>query len=430
VASLLAATPGASCVSCHEAEHESFREEAIRLVPAHHAASGFSLEPPHHEARCGDCHPRDGGDFAARYPGRGAEECARCHEDPHGGQFAGDPFSVAGCVACHDRDRFEPHAFGVDDHARAGYVIEGRHLEVACEACHALPVGGGPRTFVGTARRCEGCHPDAHLGAFGAIAAELEPVEPGECARCHDTDAFSPVLLERFDHTRWTGFAVRGAHAQAECAICHPRAAERDEFGRTFGRVADRFGRYEGCATCHADPHRGRFDAPGLPTEVVRKTGCERCHTDTSFRSFPRGFDHRRWTGYPLVGAHGEIACSACHARLRQPDALGRTWAAANGQACSDCHADPHAGQFAVNGATDCALCHTSAKPDFLSFNHEKQSRFRLGEAHASLECSACHHPWVDDSEIVVLRYRPLPRECADCHGDEEGLLRKKGKKT
>lgn len=430
VAAVLHSTPGDTCVSCHEAEHESFREEGLSVTAEQHTLSGFPLAFPHDTQECADCHGRDAGDFAARYPGRGPEECARCHEDPHGGQFEGDPFSAAGCIACHDRERFEPHAFTAETHAVASLELTGRHVEIACEDCHTVPLGGGPRTFLGTPRRCEGCHPDVHLGAFEAVAATLPPLEPGECSRCHETAAFADVPEERFEHGRWTGFPVRGAHAQAECAICHPRAEHADEFGRRFGRVAEHFGRFEGCVTCHADPHRGGFDAPEHPREVSGRTGCERCHSEVSFRTIPAGFDHRLWTGYPLVDAHAAIACSACHARLREPDDAGRTWKRAHGEECSDCHDDPHAGQFQVNGKTACARCHSSAAPSFLAFDHERGTRFPLGEAHRGVACSACHKPWVAEGDVVAVRYRPVPRECADCHGDEElSLLRKRGKR-
>ncbi len=431
VAKLVGKTSGASCVDCHEPEHESFDDERLEITPEQHACSGFGLDAPHDQASCRDCHAPEGESFAARYPGRGPDQCSLCHADPHGGQFATGPFVGKDCIACHRRDRFEPHAFGVNKHALAALKLTGRHLEIECDECHRVPREGEPRVFRGTPSTCEGCHPDAHAGFFARFALGLPglaAVEHGECARCHGTTTFADVPAERFDHGRWTGFPILGAHAEGACEDCHPLAEEPDETGRRFGRVSEHFGRFEGCSTCHADPHKGAFDGPRHPAKVGEGEGCARCHVETSFRALPYGFDHALWTRFTVVGAHEEAGCSACHEPLARADELGRTWGRAAGPLCSDCHLDPHAGQFApgTGGRTDCARCHTSKVRSYLSFDHERDSRFALGDAHEDLACSACHLPVIQDG-IEVVRYRPLGIECTDCHGVQgDFLLRRK----
>src|SRR5262249_54952035 len=150
-----------------------------------------------------------------------------------------------------------------------------------------------------------------------------------------------------FEHGAFTGFEVLGAHAEAGCTVCHVPAGEKDARGRTFGRVEAHFGAFEGCVTCHADPHGGRFDeAPGYPAEVQGFRGCARCHDESAFRNLPRDFDHGYWTGFALAGAHEQAACAACHEPLLGASGVGRTSAEAAGSSCSDCHEDPHAGQF------------------------------------------------------------------------------------
>ncbi len=415
----------AACVVCHAAEHTSFRDEHMALSPAQHAASGFPIDPPHAEVACADCHAAELADFAARYPGRGADACAACHEDPHGGQFAETAAEAADCLACHERLRFEPHGFTVERHAATVLPLDGQHLESECAACHVEPAGGGPRVFRGTPARCEECHADAHAGFFALFAADAGPIAAGECARCHGTTSFA-ALPAGFDHGRWTGFPIEGAHAQAECAICHEASAEPDALGRSFGRVEERFGAPEGCVTCHADPHEGAFEAAGLPAEFEGRTGCERCHDANSFRSLPHGFDHRLWTGHRLEGAHAALACSECHETLRRPDEHGRTWARAKGVECGDCHADPHAGQFERGGRTDCMRCHRSAEAfTVLAFRHDVHSRFPLDEAHEAVACAGCHAPWTLPDGREVVRYRPLTRECLDCHGRTEDQMRR-----
>lgn len=424
VAALVEMQPAASCVECHAAEHLSFREEGLSVSPENHAVSGFPLEPPHAEVACVDCHASELDTFAARYPGRGKDQCSRCHEDPHGGQFATGPFAQGDCIVCHDRLEWEPHVFDVEDHARAALPLDGKHLEIACEECHVDPAAEEPRVFRGTPARCELCHADAHAGFFAPFLALAPQVALGECAQCHDTQSFGGVPDECFAHERWTGFPVLGAHEQGGCEVCHPIADAPDDTGRRFGRVADAFGPFTGCQTCHADPHAGEFDDD--QRVVGGRAGCARCHDEASFRTLPHGFEHGAWTDFALAGAHAEAACTACHARLRRADEDGRTWARASGPGCGDCHQDPHAGQFQVAGRTDCARCHVSELASFLGFDHDRDSRFRLGEAHENVACAACHLPVTGDGREFV-RYRPLGIECVDCHGvHEEVLLRQK----
>lgn len=429
VARLASCTEGATCVTCHQAEHTSFRDPALAtlITPEQHAVSGFRLDAPHHEAECATCHAPEELEFEARYPQRDADTCSVCHEDVHGGQFAEGPFARGDCLACHGRLAWEPHEFDLADHAKTRFELVGAHTERECRDCHVDPPEGTPRGFHGTERVCEACHDDAHEGFFAAVTDELPALDAGECSRCHGNDTFADVPPAVFDHERFTGFAVDGAHAQAECTVCHPLADEPDELGRRFGRVAEHFGEFSGCVTCHEDPHGGVFDrSPALATFGGRED-CARCHDGSSFRALVEPFDHGRWTGFALVEEHAAAACTACHAPLRRADELGRTLERANGPACADCHLDPHAGQFRVDGRTDCARCHTSGAPDYLRFDHERDARFALGEQHADLECSACHEAvdLADGREAV--RYRPLPTTCVECHGvHEDVLLRKK----
>lgn len=419
-----------SCVACHAHEHTSFRDPRLELTPAQHAASGFPLEPPHQNLSCAQCHAPELA-FEARHPGRRPQDCASCHADPHGGQFDDGPFAAQGCIACHQVHAFEPHRFDAGLHARTAFPLEHSHLAVACETCHSLPEQGGPRAFVGTSPRCDACHADAHRGFFEQRGVE----ERGDCARCHIPSTFADVAEGAFDHGHWTSFPILGAHEQEGCAACHARSSEAEPTGRTFGRASERFTPVpavhvpadlgETCSACHRDPHQGRFDAPGLPVLLGERAGCVRCHGSDSFRDLPHGFDHGVWTGFALEGAHARAACSACHEPLRRPDAAGRTWGAARGTACAECHVDPHAGQFAFQGRTDCSSCHRDTNHfRRLSFDHDWDSRFPLDGSHRGLDCAACHRP-TRIGDATVVRYKPLGTACTDCHGTQEGSLRR-----
>ena len=417
--------PGVTCVTCHEAQHESFHErELLEMTPEQHAASGFPLGEPHDAVACEKCHADEPREFAARFPGRSADECSVCHADPHGGQFAEGPFSDQDCLACHERTHFEPPAFTVEEHARAALPLEGQHAEIGCDECHEKPAEDQPRTFRGTDTQCDGCHEDAHAGFFATFTKGASPAH-GDCERCHDAARFANAE-KGFDHAAWTGFPVEGAHAEAGCAACHEVASEPDAAGRRFGRVHELFGEMRGCVTCHADPHGGRFDDPALAAEIAGHADCARCHLTSSWRAEVREFDHGYWTGFALFEEHGTARCADCHAPLAGTAADGRTTAVADGAGCADCHEDPHAGQFAEEGETDCQRCHDDEYEDFLSFDHERDARFALGEAHIALECTACHFSETRE-DVAVVRYRPLGIECVDCHGkNAEVLLRRK----
>ena len=424
--------PARGCVACHETEHDSFVDEEMQVTPQLHAQSGFRLVEPHEDVICAQCHDPALDDVAARYPGRRPNACVECHDDPHDGQFGSGPFAAAGCIACHAKTHFDPHTFDLDKHGRTAMPLTGAHAETACEACHRAPAPGAARRFHATNFRCEACHADAHEEFFRGFAAELAAEEMGDCAACHGTDAFDDVPEESFDHAKWTGFPLRGAHAQSACAICHEASAEPNEVGRTFGTVDRIFGTFErgdGCSVCHVDPHRGSFDVGKRPAVFEGRTGCARCHDETSFRALPYGFHHVRWTGFALRAAHQKLACSQCHAPMRPADELGRTWSPAPGTGCADCHADPHAGQFRVEGVTDCSRCHDDGASSFseLTFDHDTDSRFALHEAHADLDCSACHFP-VDVGDAQIVRFRPLSRECVDCHGEHEDVMLRRQK--
>lgn len=490
---------GASCATCHLESHTQFhgdgapeelsqreqRRRSQRLAkgaprPAHptslfladqvlprlHAASGFGLKAPHDGLDCSVCHDPGLAEFDARHPGRRPGACSACHDDPHGGQFEAGRFAGRECTACHARTHFEPHEFDVERHAKTAFPLLDSHATTDCASCHLVPDRGfgdilEPRVFRGTEGRCEDCHEDAHMGAFeSALSALAAPSTAGSCAECHLSTSFDEVLLEAlgagagadargagmpFEHARWTGFTVQGAHAQGSCEACHPRSEHPDAFGRRFGRVEEHFGVVDGCETCHQDPHEGGFDVSLDGRDWMRpsdrggpgaghfegRNGCLRCHVETSFRVLPHGFDHDLWTGFDLNGAHERASCTVCHAPLRTPAPSGRTWEPAAGSNCGDCHADPHASQFDEDGVTNCASCHRSAESFAeLRFDHERHTRFSLRESHSEVACSSCHVAWELESGAEIVRYRPLDTDCASCHGSQEGpTLRRRGRR-
>jgi hypothetical protein len=157
----------AGCVTCHG--FGSFRETNVDV--AAHAKYRFPLGGAHAAVPCFECHR----DLRLEPPSSlllaptmrlsflsEARICADCHEDPHGGQFAGR-LDGGACDICHGSDSFKP-ASGFDHDEDARFPLEGAHQRVACEKCHRV----GPRTD----------------GTEGIV---YRPIVPHRCEDCHAT---------------------------------------------------------------------------------------------------------------------------------------------------------------------------------------------------------------------------------------------------
>lgn len=387
------------CVECHALENFAPHQFDLEL----HARTAFPLLGAHATTDCHACHS-----MPAEQPRRFAgtsTSCASCHVDAHFGRFG----ESADCARCHRSQSFREHAQTHFDHERdAGFALLGAHAGLQCAGCHDEPVtapavrelGRAPQHTNGSLA-CATCHTDVHGGRFAVDSVGRAT----DCATCHVETDFRDVAPERFDHGAWTSFVLEGAHRTAACVTCHPRSLERPErhLGPALGDASHR------CASCHEDVHSGQF---------ASADDCGLCHGTETFAPLEKPFDHGRWTDFSLEGAHAEVRCATCHPRFEPPDALGRGFMAAPGRDCTSCHVDPHADQFANAGFTDCSRCHAadaSFEPSL--FDHDRDSRFALDERHKQLECSACHLPWETGSGNVVIRYKPLGVECADCHG-------------
>ncbi len=409
---------GASCSTCHGGAgfHPSTFDALL------HGRTAFALEGAHLDAECAGCHGERPRVVAERVFAAADPACASCHEDAHGGRLRG-ALAGEGCGACHGPTRFgDVDREGFDHGACTAFALTGAHAAAACEACHAPAAapdalgrvfGRVSEEAARAAAACEACHEDVHGGSFDGPSVAAPRAEAAGCARCHTTASFV-ALAGAFDHGGATGFALEGAHLEAECAGCHDRG--EPVAGRRLGRVAAPAGGAQACSACHEDPHDGRFELS------ARAGDCGRCHGTVDFAAGAReGFRHGPETGFALAGAHAGQDCAACHGAAPAGSALSLGPAA--GARCADCHEDPHAGQFARAGRVDCARCHLAEADGFAArlFDHGRDARFELDAQHAALECAACHRParLADGREVV--RYRPLGRECADCHGTAGG---------
>lgn len=201
-----------------------------------------------------------------------------------------------------------------------------------------------------------------------------------DCVTCHVEHAgadaeLRPFDQQAFDHGRDAGYPLTGLHAPvaANCAACHKT--------RSFLTAQT------DCASCHSDPHKGSLGAQ-----------CSTCHsTAVAFTAAAKGFDHSK-ARFPLVGAHGKVACESCH---KNKQYKGIAFAS-----CSSCHADPHKSKL----GTACASCHADTAWRTTKVDHARTA-FPLRGKHASVECAKCH---VKPAATV----KPRSDTCAACHTD------------
>ena len=273
-----------------------------------------------------------------------AGRCVECHADDHGGQLAGRA-DAPDCAACHAVAGWKPSSFAMAAHARLRLPLNGRHAEVACEACHGPARKGLPalppaaklgRAGVALTLReiaCPACHVDPHEGRYAERGARPQPAG---CESCHDARRFRPSTVDVEAHGKYA-FQLEGAHRAVPCAGCH---TELKRPGRTTSLVASgpagprlRFAvEPAGCENCHENPHGDQFAAGSAPG------GCERCHGVDAFRPASR-FDHERDTSFLLKGAHEAVRCASCH--VPGTDASGRPMVVYRplSAKCESCHA-------------------------------------------------------------------------------------------
>ena len=217
---LTAALPHQYCIDCHQDQHEGDFTEANQTrdcVECHttsgftpslfgfeqHANTTFPLEGAHLATPCFACHQKPD---RLRFKSIGST-CNDCHDNIHEGYISPSYYPENNCKTCHNAERWSTVNF---DHSRTQFELTGKHLIQDCRACHFDPKNNNQQEFAGLKTSCVRCHTDAHAGQF-------EANNENDCARCHNTNLWKPLL---FDHSK-TQFPLDGAHANVACSGCH-----------------------------------------------------------------------------------------------------------------------------------------------------------------------------------------------------------------
>ncbi len=414
------------CKDCHFDEHrgqlslkcgDCHSEKAFAPAKGFkHSDSGFAIRGKHKKVDCDKCHDKvpdtktsakafpapEARDFALYQPLE-HERCTDCHDDPHRKRFG------PRCTDCHSErgwNRLKTKSVKRKGfHQKTRYPLQGQHEFVACDACH-LPLGKGRKVFRGLKyKRCDHCHLDAHQG-------QLE----GDCSDCHDLNGFSPAQYDAAAHAK-TDYAIEGAHLAVGCGRCHEAQRRLKKPSKKLLKALKRRKRAylvsstrlslkgRKCVDCHKDPHGGQFK------DRTAKEGCQGCHSSDAWSTVR--LDHDTQTGFPLKGGHTQVGCEACHVAAKKGAPV--VYRAVRTD-CIFCHEDEHSGQFAADGKTDCARCHTSGTFEVKAFEHDK-ARFVLAGKHEGVACKKCHLK-VKTKARTLVRYRPLPSNCEKCHAD------------
>ena len=186
-------------------------------------------------ARCLDCHTEIAALRGARRGLHGrearAQECASCHPD-----HAGRDFALV---------RWEEGSADAFDHHRAGWPLAGKHAQLPCRECHQprdqrMPMvalikkKNAGQSWLALETACLSCHSDPHKGGFGT-----------DCSSCHDVRDWHRIDPQKFNHDL-TRYPLSGKHAAVACEKCHDPVSA----GGKQPPVAS-------CGSCHQDAHHG-----------------------------------------------------------------------------------------------------------------------------------------------------------------------------
>lgn len=345
------------CQNCHT--YTSWKP--IRAHPEfNHDQTGYPLRGMHEKVGCTECHVNP-------VFSKVSTHCSDCHADIHRGQFGSN------CESCHSVKGWEISLAAIRNHENR-FPLVGAHALLDCDACHKNAATG---QFVGLSTACYSCHQqDFKTTVIDHVALGF----PTTCDSCHTMDTW---FNAKFDHLKYTGYALTGAHATLPCTACH--------INNVFA------GTSTDCYSCHAADFAGTTNPSHVQLGFSRD--CGTCHSTSAWS--PATFNHNT-TSFPLTGAHMTVPCTSCHTNNNFTSLP---------TACYGCHQADFTGASSPNHVssgfpTDCTLCHNTTAWNPSTFDHSTGA-FPLTGAHMNVPCAQCH---------VNNNYTTVPTDCYSCH--------------
>jgi hypothetical protein len=301
------------------------------------------------------------------------EEDLKNHQGLHGGSGL---LKDKQCQTCHtDHKGREFNITPLDketfNHAQTDFALVGAHARasVTCEACHAQG-----KKYRAAPKDCVNCHTnnDIHKGQSGT-----------NCVACHKVTFWKDTY---FDHKK-TRFPLEEKHQQVTCNACHVDAAYKNT-------PID-------CNACH------------LINDIHANTQgrqCGQCHSASGWKKI--SYDHNQKTKFILKDRHAELKCDSCHPKNLFDKKDPRS-------ACLECHTgdDVHKGK---NGAK-CESCHSAVNWKQITFDHSRDTKYKLSGRHTGIQCAACHKDKSGNMKIDTSCYSCHKKE--DTHKGQQGIM-------
>ncbi|HFD32769.1 MAG TPA: cytochrome C [Gammaproteobacteria bacterium] len=269
-----------------------------------------------------------------------------------------------------------------------GKVIEGhKKYESDCSNCHKL------FSKRGQDKLCLSCHKKVSKDVKGkrGFHGKSKSIRIAQCKSCHTEHKGRRVDIvkfekEVFEHNK-TDFRLGGRHKPLECHSCHKKNKKYRDAKSS-------------CRSCHLkeSPHKK------AKAKKDRFKQCSDCHRATGWNKLV--FNHTKKTKYKLTGAHKTALCQSCHINQRYKKTPKK---------CISCHKidDVHRNK---NGSK-CNKCHTTKQWGKISFNHVRDTSFRLKGKHKKTPCKSCH------SKISFKKKskkKKRARKCFSCHSYDD----------
>lgn len=402
-----------TCIQCHS-DHKGrdYDSVAIDEKTFDHKLTGYILEGKHAQIKCIECHvekrskaKKDLRPNDTRYFGL-KTSCKQCHikDDVH--FFTSDKWKQKDCAECHGLKTWKTEI--KFEHTRdTGFKLEGKHKDLKCATCH-LPNKIPPAQYQWANLKksdCLACHKDQHIGK---LSKEFQGGK--QCTTCHDQTSWK---IPKFDH-EVTDYALKGKHFELNCIDCHKQGNAAPNIKlKDFNFT----GLKKDCLSCHKDFHL--FDHY-VSKKLGKTDQCLSCHNETKWKQV-HDFNHNVHTRFEIAGKHLGLECNKCHI---QSSPLKRTyfWPSLPQKDCELCHKNVHKDNPSkAFKEKKCSECHTDQawkifKKGDKSFNHDKNTQFKLTGKHKGITCNGCHLI----NKIQVYKFENAEKGfCISCHKNQ-----------